>query len=208
MKHIKNDPDTFSLCTETIIRQVEEIGKMVDEFSSFARMPQASLKNENLSEICHRAVFLERNRLNKIDYQLDLPDTPVYLRCDSLQISQALTNLLKNAAESVSNKNGQQKGVIGCSLSQTLSNDYSQTSIAIHDNGSGLPDMEWENLTEPYVTSRDGGTGLGLAIVKKIMEDHNGKLILSNNEYGGATITLLFQQAVDKDITKTKLEVM
>ena len=206
MKHIKTDPDTFSLCTDTIIRQVEEIGKMVDEFTSFARMPQATLKIENLSEICNRAVFLERNRLNNIDYQLNLPDDPIYLRCDSLQIGQAMTNLLKNAAESVSNSNRRKKGVIRCSLNQVLSNDLPQISIAIHDNGSGLPEMEWENLTEPYVTSREGGTGLGLAIVKKIMEDHSGKIILSNNEDGGATIKLLFYKTDDKEETETKSE--
>lgn len=208
MKHIKNDPDTFSLCTDTIIRQVEEIGKMVDEFSSFARMPQATLKNENLSEICHRAVFLERNRHNNIDYQIDLPDSPVYLRCDSLQISQAMTNLLKNAAESVSNQDGEKKGVICCSLSQNLSNNLPQIAIAICDNGPGLPEVGWENLTEPYVTSRDGGTGLGLAIVKKIMEDHNGKLILSNNDEGGATIKLLFHPNEEKEKTRTKMELL
>jgi two-component system nitrogen regulation sensor histidine kinase NtrY len=197
MRQIKDDPDTFSLCTDTIIRQVEEIGKMVDEFSSFARMPQATLKNENLSEICQRALFLERNRLNNIDYQLELPDDPIYLRCDSLQIGQALTNLLKNAAESVSTHNKQGIGVIRCSLSQVLTNGSPLTSIVIHDNGAGLPEVGWENLTEPYVTSRVGGTGLGLAIVKKIMEDHSGKIVLSNNEDGGATINLLFHQTND-----------
>jgi two-component system, NtrC family, nitrogen regulation sensor histidine kinase NtrY len=205
MRQIKDDPDTFSLCTDTIIRQVEEIGKMVDEFSSFARMPQATLKNENLSEICQRALFLERNRLNNIDYQLELPDDPIYLRCDSLQIGQALTNLLKNAAESVSAHNKQAIGVIRCSLSHVLTNGSPLTSIAIHDNGAGLPEVGWENLTEPYVTSREGGTGLGLAIVKKIMEDHSGKIVLSNNEDGGATINLLFHQTNDREKIEPEL---
>ena len=205
MRQITDDSDTFSLCTDTIIRQVEEIGKMVDEFSSFARMPQATLKNENLSVICHRALFLERNRLKNIDYQLELPDDPIYLRCDSLQIGQALTNLLKNAAESVVNHNKQGIGVIRCSLSQVLTDNPPLVSIAVHDNGAGLPEAGRENLTEPYVTRREGGTGLGLAIVKKIMEDHSGKIVLSNNEDGGATINLLFYQTDDREKIEPEL---
>jgi two-component system, NtrC family, nitrogen regulation sensor histidine kinase NtrY len=205
MRQITDDSDTFSLCTDTIIRQVEEIGKMVDEFSSFARMPQATLKNENLSVICHRALFLERNRLKNIDYQLELPDDPIYLRCDSLQIGQALTNLLKNAAESVVNHNKQEIGVIRCSLSQVLTDNPPLVSIAVHDNGAGLPEAGRENLTEPYVTRREGGTGLGLAIVKKIMEDHSGKIVLSNNEDGGATINLLFYQTDDREKIEPEL---
>jgi len=207
LKQIKDDPDTFSLCTDTIIRQVEEIGKMVDEFSSFARMPQATLKNVNLSEICHRALFLERNRPNDIDYQLELPDDPIYLRCDSLQINQALTNLLKNAAESVSAHNNHGKGIIRCVLRQTPTNDAGPLiSITIHDNGAGLPKTGREKLTEPYVTSREGGTGLGLAIVKKIMEDHSGNINMSNNEDGGATINLLFHPTDDEEKIKSKPE--
>jgi two-component system nitrogen regulation sensor histidine kinase NtrY len=177
---------------------------MVDEFSSFARMPQATLKIENLSEICHRAVFLERNRLEEIDYQVELPDDPIYLSCDSLQISQALTNLLKNAAESVSSCKEQRLGKIRCSLTQVVTNGLPLVSIAIHDNGAGLPEVGWEKHTEPYVTSREGGTGLGLAIVKKIMEDHSGKIVLTNNEDGGATINLLFHQKDNKEESETK----
>jgi two-component system nitrogen regulation sensor histidine kinase NtrY len=200
LKQIKDDPDTFSLCTDTIIRQVEEIGKMVDEFSSFARMQQATLKNENLSEICHRALFMERNRLNDIDYQLELPDDPIHLRCDSLQIGQALINVLKNAAESVAAHNRHGQGIIRCSLRQTQTNDKgSLISIAIYDNGAGLPKAGQEKLTEPYVTNREGGTGLGLAIVKKIMEDHCGNVILSNNKDGGATISLLFHPTEENE---------
>jgi two-component system nitrogen regulation sensor histidine kinase NtrY len=205
LKQIKDDPETFSLCTDTIIRQVEEIGKMVDEFSSFARMPQATLKNENLSEICRRTLFLERNRLNDIDYQLELPDDAINLRCDSRQIGQALTNLLKNAAESVSSHNKDGQGIIRCSLRQTSTKGAAPLiSIIIQDNGVGLPEAGREKLTEPYVTSREGGTGLGLAIVKKIMEDHSGKIILSDNDDGGATITLLFHPTDDTEENETK----
>ncbi len=193
LKQVKDDPDTFSQCTNTIIRQVEEIGKMVDEFSSFARMPQATLKKENLSDICRQAVFLERNRLNKIDYQLEVPKVPVDLFCDRRQIGQALTNLLKNAAESVSTKNKNGSGIIRCSLVQMKNMEKNGVIlITIEDNGIGLPKKDRDRLTEPYVTSREGGTGLGLAIVKKIMEDHSGEILLSDNDNGGATIKLQF----------------
>lgn len=193
LKQIENDPETFSICTDTIIRQVEEIGRMVDEFSSFARMPQATLKLENLNDICRQAIFLERNRQPEIDYELDISDALIMLRCDTRQMGQALTNLLKNAAESVTTRlndkdSTRQKGRIVCSVSE----QDETVSITISDNGLGLPKADRERLTEPYVTSRDGGTGLGLAIVKKIMEDHGGEINLADNPDSGATITLLF----------------
>jgi len=202
LKQISDDPETFSNCTDTIIRQVEEIGRMVDEFSSFARMPQATLKDENISDICRQSVTLERNRHPEIDYQLDLPDTAVALHCDSRQIGQALTNLLKNAAESVSARMNKQdgKGEIICSISQKNSHHEGLLiSVIIEDNGLGLPEAEREKLTEPYVTSREGGTGLGLAIVKKIMEDHGGEIILADGKNGGASITLLFRSNEESD---------
>ena len=101
LKEIKSDPGTFSACTETIIRQVEDIGRMVDEFSSFARLPQPLLKPENVSEICRQTIFLERGRHPDTDYVLELGADDIYLRCDRRQVSRALANLLKNAAESI-----------------------------------------------------------------------------------------------------------
>jgi two-component system, NtrC family, nitrogen regulation sensor histidine kinase NtrY len=206
LKQIENDPETFSICTDTIIRQVEEIGRMVDEFSSFARMPQATLKNENLTDICRQAVFLERNRHPEVDYKLDLPEDSVNLRCDSRQIGQALTNLLKNASESVAARLANSdlhelKGEISCSVVEKSGNQKGGlVYITIEDNGLGLPRGERERLTEPYVTSREGGTGLGLAIVKKIMEDHGGEINLSDNDDGGATITLVFHPLEETDV--------
>jgi len=205
LKQIEIDPETFSTCTDTIIRQVEEIGRMVDEFSSFARMPQATLKDANLSDICRQGVSLERHRHPEIDYQLVLPDVPTHIHCDSRQIGQALTNLLKNAAESVSaritaQQSEPKKGQIRCTIIENGDkSDEGTVAIIIDDNGLGLPKAERERLTEPYVTSRDGGTGLGLAIVKKIMEDHGGDIVLADNDGGGAMITLLFHPSDDGD---------
>ena len=197
---ITSDPETFINCTDTIVRQVEDIGRMVDEFSSFARMPQPSIKSENLSEICREAIFLERNRTPEITFNADLPKSDVSIHCDRRQIAQALTNLLKNAAESIEARLSREhdQGAAGeirlrFSLSP-LPDDGEQaaeTKIVIEDNGIGLPE-DRARLTEPYVTTRAKGTGLGLAIVRKIMEDHDGKLELDNVAGGGARITMIF----------------
>jgi len=189
---ITDDPETFKICTETIIRQVEDLGRMVDEFSSFARMPQAVLKNENVSEICRQSIFLEKNRYPDISFEMNLPQDDVVLNCDATQISRALTNLIKNAAESVSELMDVDKDLNG-KVKVTLTHEEGvATKITVEDNGKGLPAENMEQLTEPYVTTREKGTGLGLAIVRKIMEDHNGELILKNRQSGGAAIALAF----------------
>ena len=189
---ITDDPETFKICTETIIRQVEDLGRMVDEFSSFARMPQAVLKNENVSEICRQSIFLEKNRYPDISFEMNLPQDDVVLNCDATQISRALTNLIKNAAESVSELMDSNKDLNG-KVKVTLTHEEGvATKITVEDNGKGLPAENMEQLTEPYVTTREKGTGLGLAIVRKIMEDHNGELILKNRQSGGAAIALAF----------------
>ena len=197
LKEIKNDPDTFSACTDTIVRQVEDIGRMVDEFSSFARMPHAVLNPENLCDLCSQAIFLERNRHHDIDFEIDLPDKPVYLRCDGRQVPQALTNLLKNAAESVVGRTGDKlpKGHINLALKEETEDGRRRVSVVVEDNGRGLPSEHRDRLLEPYVTTRTKGTGLGLAIVKKIMEDHNGDLLLEDREGGGARVSLIFYPA-------------
>ena len=199
LKQIKDDPETFITCTDTIVRQVEDLGRMVDEFSSFSRLPQAVLKPENLTAICQQAVFLERNRDVAVTLECTLPEGPVTLNCDAQQISRALTNLLKNATESVEERVNQNKdenvpGWISLTLNEQGKDGH--ISITIEDNGTGLPTADLGRLTEPYVSTRDRGTGLGLAIVKKIMEDHGGDLLLENRPHdehaGGARVTLLF----------------
>lgn len=194
-REIKSDPETFLACTDTIIRQVEDIGRMVDEFSSFARMPQAVLRSENLSELCRQTVFLERNRNRDIDLVADLPADDLRTGCDARQISRALTNLLKNAAESIKarERRGEAgyRGRIDLSVSAGDGVD-GKVCIAVSDNGIGLPEEHRDRLTEPYVTTRGDGTGLGLAIVKKIVEDHDGELVLESVAEGGARVSLIF----------------
>ncbi len=200
LKQIKDDPETFEICTATIIRQVEELGRMVDEFSSFARMPQAVSKLENVSELCRQAVFLEKNRNTKINFELNMPKGDVQYSCDARQVSRALGNVIKNAVESVSEHMDNEGGG---NIAVTLINEIDDSShaniisVRVEDNGMGLPEGNPGRLTEPYVTARDHGTGLGLAIVKKIMEDHGGELLLANRDGGGAVVVLLFPPVED-----------
>jgi two-component system nitrogen regulation sensor histidine kinase NtrY len=196
LEEIKTEPDIFATCTDTIVRQVSDIGRMVDEFSSFARMPAPVMSEENLAEICRQAVFLQSHAQPAIEFQTTIPDAPVILRCDNRQVSQALTNLLKNAVDSILDRkaaSGQKspKGRITLQLRQSTR----QTEIVVEDNGVGLPEELLHRLTEPYVTTRKKGTGLGLAIVAKIMEDHGGRLVLENKpKSAGARAKLIFMQ--------------
>ncbi len=205
---VASDPDIFKTCTDTIIRQVSDIGRMVDEFSSFARMPQPLIYDENIVEICREAAFLERNRNTDLRFEIDLPDTPIIVNCDRRQIAQALTNLLKNASESIearlTNKSlSSEPGQITLRLINGVSDMAPQgetngaVSIIIEDNGVGLP-LDRGRLTEPYVTTREKGTGLGLAIVRKIMEDHHGRFVMDDRPDGGASVSMIFENAEDR----------
>ncbi|MDF3074241.1 MAG: sensor histidine kinase [Alphaproteobacteria bacterium] len=195
-KQIVEDPETFAVCTDTIIRQVGDIGRMVDEFSSFARMPRPVLQNEDLKEICLQSVFLQRNAHPQIEYATLLPEHGLTLPIDRRQIGQALTNLLKNAAEAIDGRDGSPDQPLPQGrIEVTLVEQGNDVTVAISDNGRGLPVEHRARLTEPYVTTRAKGTGLGLAIVKKIMEDHGGYLILDDREGGGARISLVFRRS-------------
>lgn len=193
---ITSDPETFAMCTDTIVRQVEDIGRMVDEFSNFARMPQPELRLIDLVDLCRQSVFLEKNRYPDINYQFDAPEETVMYSCDRLQIGRALTNILKNAAESISSKENQQDSdPAPAKIELHLKTGEDFVSIDIIDNGNGFPENLIDRITEPYVTTREKGTGLGLAIATKIMEDHDGELTLKNNHEteGGAVVSLLFK---------------
>ncbi|MBI2737541.1 MAG: HAMP domain-containing protein [Rhodospirillales bacterium] len=195
LKQIKEDPETFSICTDTIIRQVGDIGRMVDEFSSFARMPRPTVKPEDAKELCQQALFLQRQGNPEIRYVSTLPDRPVPLICDRRQVSQVLTNILKNSAEAIEGREVVPGQVLPPGeITLTLRDDDATVRIIVDDNGRGLPKEGRERLTEPYMTTRSKGTGLGLAIVKKIMEDHGGHLALDDREGGGARISLVFRR--------------
>ncbi len=195
---ILSDREIFTQCTDTIVRQVSDIGRMVDEFSFFARMPDPAFKTENVIDIVKQIVFEQKLVNPDIDYVTDFGDGEVLLRCDSGQISQVMMNLLKNAAESIERRNepiadkGSHKGADKGSIRIQVEEAGDVVSISVTDNGLGLPVEFRAQLTEPYVTTRAKGTGLGLAIVKKIVEEHGGKLELADAEGGGATVRVVF----------------
>ena len=176
---IITDPEVFSICTDTIVRQVEDIGRMVDEFSTFARMPQPDLKEIDLGDLCRQSIFLEKNRFPDIEYDMESPEGVLLAYCDRLQIGRALTNILKNAAESINGKPESEDGMPEPGRIQVILRiDGRRPCIEISDNGKGFPGDLFDRITEPYVTTRERGTGLGLAIAKKIAEDHSGELLL------------------------------
>lgn len=193
LKQIDKDPETFVECTDTIVRQVGDIGRMVDEFSAFARMPAPVMKPHDLFTLCRQAVFLQRSAHGKIRFKLDETGVRPQLACDGGLVSQALTNLLQNALDAIDGRTA----IAGVPLpvgeiSVRLATNNGEAMIIVEDNGKGLPAEERHRLTEPYITTRTKGTGLGLAIVKKIMEDHNGRLVLEDRPGGGARVTLVF----------------
>ncbi|MBC05651.1 PAS domain-containing sensor histidine kinase [Thalassospira sp.] len=201
LKQITDDQEVFTTCTDTIIRQVSDIGRMVDEFSSFARMPSPTMRLENLGELVKSAVFLQKQAHSNITYDFDRSGIEdLQISCDAHQVNQCLTNTLKNAAEAIEGREKPEEGELAkgkIEISVAESPDNQRVFVAVSDNGKGLPTEHRERLTEPYVTTRSKGTGLGLAIVKKIMEDHGGELILSDGVESGATITLSFPKVVE-----------
>ena len=197
LAEIKNDPQIFNTCIDTIIRQVDDIGGMIDEFSSFARMPAPVLKEWDLAEISRRTLFLQQNANAGIMYVDGITHGEFRLMCDSRQIGQALTNLLLNAADSVKERvasgNGGNPGTGPGEIRVTVARDAGRIVVAVEDNGLGLPKDQRHRLTDPYVTTKSTGTGLGLAIVRKIMEDHGGELDLEDRIGGGARVSLIFK---------------
>lgn len=193
---IQEDREVFEQCTNTIIRQVGDIGRMVDEFSSFARMPKAHMEACDIYEIVREAVVLQRVGRPELEFSCTVPDEPLVTMCDRRLIGQALTNLVKNASEAIEGVSERDAGWKGrIAVSATV--DDGTIVIEVVDNGCGLPKEGRQRLIEPYMTTREKGTGLGLAIVKKIMEDHGGRLELHDapsdfHDGRGALVRLVF----------------
>ncbi len=184
-KEIQSDPDTFAQCADTIIRHVGDIGRMVDEFSAFARMPQPVIKPEDVSRIAREALVLQKTARPGINWVTDIPERGPVVPCDRRMLRQALTNLLQNAADAVAMRDGAGQ------ITLTVQDLPNEARIMVGDDGVGLPQEERSRLTEPYVTHKPKGTGLGLAIVKKIMEDHGGALTLADQLEGPGAIASL-----------------
>jgi two-component system nitrogen regulation sensor histidine kinase NtrY len=203
LKEIQNDAETFTICTDTIIRHVGDIGRMIDEFSSFARMPAPVLRPENLTGIVQEAVFLQRTAHPEIAFEAAYSANPVMVRCDARLASQALMNIVKNAIESIQARSSEDETSPPGRIRVSVADEENQASVVVEDNGKGLPRHGRERLTEPYVTTRTKGTGLGLAIVKKIMEDHGGELVLEDGEPEGARVSLLFAASEIRSVLRS-----
>ncbi|MGI9423458.1 MAG: ATP-binding protein [Hyphomicrobiaceae bacterium] len=194
---ITEDKDVFDKCTETIIRQVGDVSRMVDEFSSFARMPKADMQIDDLRQPVKEAVILFQMGSTDTKFVMDLPADPVIVSLDQRLISQAMTNLIKNAAEAVQGYQESEdvedgyRGLVTVSLKV----DDGFAEVNVQDNGTGLSKQHRARLLEPYVTTKAKGTGLGLAIVQKVIEQHGGSLTLmdvaeSGEQAHGARVRL------------------
>ena len=169
--------DVFDQCTDTIIRQVDDIKRMVDEFSSFARMPKARPQRDDLTDCVRQTLFLMRVGRSEIAIEDHLPDQPVYASFDRRLIAQALTNVVKNAGEGIDALEGGAKGQGHIVVALSVDAD-GFARLSVSDDGKGFPAHDRDKLIEPYVTTRAEGTGLGLPIVIKILEDHGGSVEL------------------------------
>jgi two-component system nitrogen regulation sensor histidine kinase NtrY len=184
----ERDGGTFERLVSTIVRQVGDIRRMIDEFSSFARMPKPRFRRENLVDIARQALFLHEVAHPSIRFSLDAPDPSPTMVCDRRQLGQALTNIIKNACEAIDAQQGEgQAGMIA----MTIREADGRLSLDLADDGVGLP-AERDRLTEPYMTTRAKGTGLGLAIVRRIVEEHMGTISFADRAGGGTLVRLDF----------------
>ena len=189
-REITSDPVIFAQLADTIVRHVGDIGRMVDEFSAFARMPQPVMRTEDVGRIAREALILQRTARPEIDWTTEIPERGPHAECDRRLMGQALTNLLQNAADAVAMRprdSGEPMGRIGVRVAI----EDGMVLLQVADDGVGLPQADRARLTEPYVTHKVKGTGLGLAIVKKIMEDHGGRLELDDRADGPGAIATL-----------------
>ena len=191
-KEIASDTETFERLTGTIVRQVGDLRRMVDEFSNFARMPKPVFRNDNVHDIARQALFLHEVAHPQIKFALEPPSGDFPMVCDRRQLGQALTNVVKNGVEAIEARRSRGEHHFGgdC-VSLRIHRQAEQLVIDITDTGVGLPE-DRERLTEPYMTTRVRGTGLGLAIVKKIVEEHCGEIAFLDRSGGGTHVRIAF----------------
>ncbi|MCH2546271.1 MAG: PAS domain-containing sensor histidine kinase [Alphaproteobacteria bacterium] len=206
----ESEHENFAKYTDTIIRHVGDIGRMVEEFVGFARMPAPRFSREDMNDLISRAVFSEETAHPNVTYALELSEKPIFAEIDASQVRQVITNLVKNAAEAIdahfANDAGDSESSNGHIVVACLQTD-DVCLIEVKDNGIGFPGDQIHRLLEPYVTTRAKGTGLGLAIVKKIMEDHNGRVELENRPEGGALVRLVFPVERPKEKIKPAMPI-
>jgi len=190
-KQITDSPELFAELTSTIIRQVGDLRKMVDEFSSFARLPKPAFRTEDPVDLAKQALFLQEVARPDIAFSFTATGTVPTIACDRHQFGQAMTNVLKNAIEAIEARAKTAEAGYAGNISVMMRRDGDAIYVAIEDNGIGLP-KDGERIVEPYVTTREKGTGLGLAIVNKIVEEHGGEMTFATAPSGGASVTLRF----------------
>ncbi|RIV79356.1 HAMP domain-containing protein [Pelagerythrobacter aerophilus] len=191
-KQIDSDGELFDELTSTIVRQVGALRKMVDEFSSFARLPKPVFRKEDALDLVRQALFLQEVAHPEIDFRFSYEgDGPIPLACDRHQVGQALTNVLKNAVEAVDARVREAEPDFRGQIAVAVIPGEDDVTVTVEDNGVGLP-QDRDRIVEPYVTTREKGTGLGLAIVNKIVEEHGGEMIFATAEGGGTRVTLRF----------------
>lgn len=191
-KQIDSDGDLFDELTSTIVRQVGALRKMVDEFSSFARLPKPVFRKEDALDLVRQALFLQEVAHPEIDFRFSYEgEGAVPLACDRHQVGQALTNVLKNAVEAVDARARDAEPDFRGQIAVAVIPTEDDVTVTVEDNGVGLP-QDRDRIVEPYVTTREKGTGLGLAIVNKIVEEHGGEMIFATAEGGGTRVTLRF----------------
>ena len=194
---ITENAELFDDLTHTIVRQVSDLRKMVDEFSSFARLPKPVFRQEDAYDLVRQAVFLQEVAHPKIGITVDSETPPpIMLSCDRHQLGQALTNVLKNAVEAIEAKEALAGRGYRGQINVTVADQAEAVVVVVADNGVGLPN-DAKRIVEPYVTTREKGTGLGLAIVNKIVEEHGGDMAFATQSGGGAAVTLRFAKALD-----------
>ncbi|MXO58866.1 HAMP domain-containing protein [Altererythrobacter salegens] len=191
-KQIEQDGELFEELTGTIIRQVGDLRKMVDEFSSFARLPKPVFRQEDAVDLLRQSMFLQEVARPEIDYRFKAPEDVPLLACDRHQYGQVMTNVLKNAAEAIEARRKDAEPDYRGKIRVEVSLTDRFFIVTVKDNGVGLPSQGSDRILEPYVTTREKGTGLGLAIVKKIVEEHAGDMAFASNGEGGTTVTLRF----------------
>ena len=187
---IEQDAELFDELTRTIIRQVGDLRTMVDEFSSFARLPKPVFRDEDAMDLIRQAVFLQEVGKPDIAFGLDSDFDRLPISCDRHQFGQAMTNVLKNAAEAIEARGMDAEPDFRGKIAIAVTADEDAVTVEVGDNGIGLP--QGERIVEPYVTTREKGTGLGLAIVQKIVEEHGGDMGFAPSALGGAQVTLRF----------------
>ena len=190
-KQLTADSGLFEELTGTIIRQVGELRRMVDEFSSFARLPKPLFRGEDPVDLARQALFLQEVAHPDINYAFAADADLGIVACDRHQFGQAMTNVLKNAAEAVEARAKLESDHFRGRILVNLHGTPEAVEVIITDNGTGLP-QDRERIIEPYVTTREKGTGLGLAIVNKIVEEHGGEMIFTPGDPDGTVVTMRF----------------